>query len=61
MEDQMSPFPEEEPKKDNKNIWIIVGVIVILCCCCLAMIPAVQWLWNNGDSLLGISALLQNI
>lgn len=40
-------------KKDNKTIWIIVGVVAaIILCCCLVVILAGAWLYNNGDQII---------
>jgi hypothetical protein len=51
---------EEEEKKDNR-LWIIIAVVVIvLCCCCIVVGFGGYWLWENGDSLLDISANFLN-
>lgn len=57
---EVEPLPPAEPKK-NRTGMIIAVVVVILCCCCLGGAVAGYWLWNNGDSLLGVGALLRNI
>lgn len=49
-----TPEPIAEPKKNNKTLIIIAVVAVVLCCCCLVAAGAAYWLWNNGDSLLGV-------
>ena len=52
------PLPPE-PKK-NRTGMIIAIVAVVLCCCCLVSLGLGYWLWNNGDQLLGIGALLRS-
>ncbi len=49
-EPALEPIPE--PAKKNKLPWIIGGVIAFLCCCCVVVIPALVWLWNNGDQFI---------
>jgi len=63
-QDLGTPIPPlEEPynppeKKRNMTVIILVVVLVLLCCCCaLIGVAGSVWLWNNGDSLFGISAL----
>ena len=63
-QDLGTPIPPlEEPysppeKKKNLTIIILVVVLVLLCCCCAIIgLAGGYWLWNNGDNLLGISAL----
>lgn len=58
MQDNMGIPPLEEPKKDNKKMIIIVVVAIVVLCCCCASIGSGVYLWNNGDSLFGISSLL---
>ncbi|MEI7849854.1 MAG: hypothetical protein WCK35_28940 [Chloroflexota bacterium] len=50
------PLPVE-PKK-NRTPMIIAIVLAVLCCCCLIGGLAGYWLWQNGDSLVGTSVLL---
>jgi hypothetical protein len=57
---EMPVTPIEEPKKSNTPIIIGVVVVVLLCCCCFTAI-GVWWLWNNGDSLMNTSSLMQQL
>ncbi|GAB4500719.1 MAG: hypothetical protein Fur0035_02590 [Anaerolineales bacterium] len=54
--EEPAPQPAAEPvaesAKKNKLPWIIGGVIAFLCCCCVVVIPALAWLWNNGDQFI---------
>ncbi len=42
-------------QKSNRNIIIaVVAGVVVLCCCCLPIVVyGLNWLWTNGDQLLG--------
>ena len=41
-------------QKSNRNIIIAVVVgVVVLCCCCPVVLYGLNWLWTNGDQLLG--------
>ena len=57
--------PAAEPGQPKKSrTWLIILIVVlVLCCLCglLAVLlgkPAWDWLWNNGDKLLGTGLLL---
>jgi hypothetical protein len=49
-----TPIPTAEPLKKNTLLWVIGGTALFLCCCCIVSIPAIYWLWENGDALLGM-------
>ena len=48
---------EPAPKKSNTGLIIAIVVFLLLCCCCVSGICG-WWLYTNGDSLIGTSALL---
>ena len=59
-----------QPKKSNTCLVIIIVilvVLVVLCCCCavVGVVPflggVLNWLYNNGDQLLGTSSLLNSL
>lgn len=54
------PLPTVEAGQPKKSrTWLIILIIVlVLCCLCTAVGAGAWWLWNNGDSLLGLSRLL---
>lgn len=46
-----------EPKKNR--VPLIIGIVlIVLCCCCIVSLGLGKWLWDNGDSIFGISAVL---
>jgi len=55
-------LPIEQPKKNNRTVWIIVIVVaVLLCCCCvIAAIFGVPKLidWFNANGIVEYSMLL---
>jgi flagellar basal body-associated protein FliL len=52
--------PAAEPGQPKKSrTWLIILIIVlVLCCVCAAVGGGLWWLWNTGDSLLGLTRLL---
>jgi hypothetical protein len=48
---ESTPLPEAAPKKNNTTMIIIGVVAFLLICCCCVTLPALYWLWENGDSL----------
>jgi flagellar basal body-associated protein FliL len=55
-----SPIPPAaEPVQPKKSrTWLIVLIVVlVLCCLCAAVGGTVWWLWNNGDTLIGLKLL----
>ncbi len=52
--------PAAEPGQPKKSrTWLIVLIIVlVLCCLCAAVSGGLWWLWNNGDTFLGLTRLL---
>jgi serine/threonine protein kinase len=42
-------------KSNRKTLMVVIIVLVILCCC---MFSILNWIWNNGDQVLGVSFLL---
>lgn len=56
MVEEYTPVNEAPEEKNSKKLWIILSIfLVLLCCLCLAVVGAGFWLWDNGDSLLGIT------
>lgn len=57
---ETSTAPEgiDAPKK-SRPVWLVVLVVlVVVCCCCAALAALAGAMWNFGDQLLGVAALL---
>ncbi len=49
---ESTPSPVQDNKKRNITI-AVVAAVVVLCCCCPVVLYGLNWLWTNGDNLLG--------
>ncbi len=54
----MEPMGTAEQPKSRKWL-IIVAVVVVVCCLCLVFGLGGWYLYNSGDQLLGLSALVR--
>lgn len=52
------PAAEPGQPKSSRTWLVVLIIVVVICCLCAAAIGAGYWLWNNGDTLFGLSRLL---
>jgi len=57
----MPPAGEPDQPKKSRTWLIVLIIVLVLCCLCAAVGGGIWWLWNNGDTFLGLSRLLAGL
>ena len=53
--------PAPAPQERKSRSWLVIVIVLMVCCLAAACAGAIYWLYTNGDSLFGVSALLRGL